>query len=228
MNTSSRNEEQTEISTFEYTEVSGINSSSPMGATIWDVDAAAPIPPAETPDIDALVAIARREARHEGELLARATFEEDLKRLRATIAATLQEFAEERAGYFQRVESDVVQLALSIAKKVLHREAQVDRTLLAALVRSALTELDETTRVALRVHPSHAEEWQRYFDIDAVRNTAPEIVADAGLAPNSCRIVTDVGTTEISIDSRLREIEQGFFDLLDARSSVSNTSQVLQ
>ena len=49
----------------------------------------------------------------------------------AAIAAAVTEFARQRTDYFRRVESEAVRLALSIARKVLHREAQMDPLLLA-------------------------------------------------------------------------------------------------
>ena len=46
-----------------------------------------------------------------------------------------------------------MQLALSIARKILHREAQLDPLLLAGIVRVALEKIDGATEVVLRVHP---------------------------------------------------------------------------
>ena len=64
------------------------------------------------------------------------------------------QFAAQREGYFQRVESEVVQLALSIARKILHREAQIDPLLLAGIVRVALESLNDGTQVRLRANPA--------------------------------------------------------------------------
>jgi flagellar assembly protein FliH len=43
----------------------------------------------------------------------------------------------QREQYFVRAEAEIVQLALAIAAKILHREAQVDPMLVATLVRMA-------------------------------------------------------------------------------------------
>src|SRR5882672_12144263 len=72
-----------------------------------------------------------QEARREGESRARQAFEEELERVRGNIRTALIKFEKERVTYFQKVETEVVQLALSIARKVLYREAQVDPLLLA-------------------------------------------------------------------------------------------------
>ena len=57
------------------------------------------------------------------------------------------QFTRDRASYFQKVEGEVVQLALGIARKILHREAQLDPLLLAGIVRVALEKIDGATGV---------------------------------------------------------------------------------
>jgi len=61
------------------------------------------------------------------------------------------------------VEAEIVQLALSIAAKILHREAQVDPMLVAALVRIAVEKMREGSGVTLRVSPKRVDSWRRYF-----------------------------------------------------------------
>ena len=90
----------------------------------------------------------------DGEDRSRAAFEKNFSDLRARLAETIQQFAEQRENYFQNVESEVVQLALSIARKILHREAQIDPLLLTGIVRVALDSLNEGTQVRLLANPS--------------------------------------------------------------------------
>src|SRR5579863_8304711 len=80
-------------------------------------------------------AAAREAGRQEGEAQGRMAGEQQLGRIRESVAAALTGFAQDRAQYYQSVESEVVQLALSMASKILHREAQLDPLLLAGLVR---------------------------------------------------------------------------------------------
>ena len=46
---------------------------------------------------------------------------------------------------------------------------------------------------------------------------APELIGDAALKPGECLLETEVGSTQISLETQLKEIEQGFFDLLEQR-----------
>src|SRR5258708_34300449 len=60
---------------------------------------------------------------------------------------TLKIFEEERAQYYRRMEGETVELALAVARKVLHREAQVDRVVLAGVVRVALEKISGSSQV---------------------------------------------------------------------------------
>jgi len=154
---------------------------------------------------------AREIGRVEGEAKAKSQYEELLRKERERMAEDLEGFAHARAQYFERVEEEVVQLALSIARKVLHREAQVDPDLLMGLVRYTLEKLRDGTRVKLRVHPSQVANWQD------IASTDTEVAGDSKLDPEVCVVETELGTTTVGVDAQLKEIEQGLMDLLSHR-----------
>jgi len=160
---------------------------------------------------------ARLEGKQEGQAEARKSLEEQLERERSGIASALAQFTRDRAIYFQKVEAEVVQLALSIARKILHREAQLDPLLLAGIVRVALEKIDGATGVILRLHPQNAEDWRRYLATHVEPADLPEIVEDITLPRDQCTLETSMGTAAIGLELQLKEIEQGLMDLLAAR-----------
>lgn len=163
------------------------------------------------------VRAARQEGYAEAEKRVRAEYEAKLAGERAAVANAVAEFARQREGYFEGVEEEIVNLSLSIARKILHREAQIDPLLLVGLVHVALEKLGAETRVRLRVNPATTASWEEHFRETPGGGPAPEIVADASLGPEECTLETDVGTTSVGIETHLKEIEQGFFDLLAKR-----------
>jgi flagellar assembly protein FliH len=136
---------------------------------------------------------------------------------RAGIGHALHEFSLERQSYYRRVESEVVDLALSIARKILYRETQVDPHALAGIVRVTLEKLDTGTKVDLHVHPQEAAEWRHYFACQMQDAPAPEVHEDPTIAPGECRIETSLGSTEVGLESQLKEIATGLLDLLAER-----------
>jgi flagellar assembly protein FliH len=143
-------------------------------------------------------------------------YEQKLQAARAAIAAAISGFEAERDEYYVNVESEVVQLALAIAAKILHREAQVDPMLVAALVRMAVEKLRDGSRVTVRVSPQRAAQWKEYF---AAQTTAAhvEVAEDAELSDHDCLLETELGVANFGLDTQLKEVEQGFFDLLALR-----------
>jgi flagellar assembly protein FliH len=153
----------------------------------------------------------------EGELRARAQHEQSLLQEKALIAEALKKFETEVAEYYSRIEMEVVKLALAISAKILHREAQVDPMLVAALVRVALDKLHKNTRSVVRVRPEEASGWRQYFAQHMDQSAVPEVIEDAAVAPHGCTLETDVGSTELGVETQLKEIENGLFDLLAQR-----------
>lgn len=156
----------------------------------------------------------------EGEARAKRIFEQSLLAERSTISKAHEEFKVQRASYFNRIEPEVVQLALSIARKILHREAQMDPLLLAGMVHVALEKVDQGTRIRLRAHPDEIHFWNRHFSESGAPASSPEIIGDATLQHGECALETEIGSTQICLDTQLKEIEQGFFDLLEHRPAV--------
>jgi flagellar assembly protein FliH len=156
----------------------------------------------------------------DGEGKASVAHEAEVAAIRSLVAKGIEEFAREREGYFRRIEPEVVQLALAIARKILHREAQMDPLLLTGMVHVALEKLDSGTSVRMRVNPGDVQSWSEYFGQNSTLQPAPELIGDAALQHGECGIDTEVGSTTISLDMQLKEIEQGFFDLLEQRPRV--------
>jgi len=155
---------------------------------------------------------AREIGRMEGEAKGKIQYDEAVRKEREQIAESLRQFAIERADYFEQVETEVVELALAIARKVLHREAQIDTDLLLGLVRYTLEKLRDGTKVKLRVSPARVTAWQQKMEGDNW-----EVVGDGKLGTEACVVETELGTTAVSVDGQLKEIEQGLMDLLAHR-----------
>lgn len=175
----------------------------------WSCD----VPP-DGDNLEVLLANARMEGRLQGEAEARTRFEEELKQIRCAVGTTIHEFAEQRAQHLRALEGEAVKLALAIVRRVIHRESQVDPDLLLGLVRSALSELEHTSGIRLYAHPRYVDVWKNHFQASHQREYLPEVIADPKMRDHECRIESSMGTTTLSLESSLGEIETGLFDLL--------------
>lgn len=135
---------------------------------------------------------------------------------RRRIAEVIAQFHAEQTEYYSRVEPELVNLILAVAGRILHREAQVDRMLLAALAKVAVENLQQRSYVVVRVAPPACAEWREYF-ANHLSGTKVEVLEDSQLQPDGCVLETELGTADVSIEAQLKEIERGFFDLLAKR-----------
>src|SRR5271168_269688 len=156
----------------------------------------------------------------EGEKHARAGLAAEAAAQRAAVSAAVEAFKAERTSYFARIEPEVVQLSLAIARKILHREAQLDPLLLTGMVHVALGKLDGGTHIRLRAHPDDMHFWNEHFAGNGNGYPTPDLVGDPQLKPGECALETEMGNTLVSLETHLKEIEQGFLDLLEQRPRV--------
>ena len=185
----------------------------PSGATSFGMSGAAESD-AATADREAQAFARGRQAAQQE---SRQAFEQQLAKEKSNLSTALTQFARDRFTYFEKVEPEVVQLALSIARKILRREAQVDPMLLAGIVRVALEQIDGATRVQLHVHPQKAADWRQFLATQLKPASLPEILEDPSQSVDQCTVETTMGSTAVGLDIQLKEIEQGFADLLAAR-----------
>ena len=164
-------------------------------------------------ELQALLAEVRTEAVTATEARLREQMQAASQAEASRITTALDGFERERKGYFARVETEVVRLALSIAAKILHREAQVEPMLVGALVQIAVNQLKENSAVSIRVHPSAAARWRAHFEATP-QWAAVTVVEDAELEPGDCLLETELGSANFSLVAQLKEVEQGFFDIL--------------
>ena len=146
----------------------------------------------------------------------RQEMEQKLLAARAPVTAAIKDFAGQRDEYFARIESEVVQLSLAIAAKILHREAQVDPMLVATLVRIATEKMREGSSVTVRVGAGRGASWKQYF-AGHPSGIRVEVAEDPALSSQDCILETNLGSANFGLDTQLKEVEQGFFDLLALR-----------
>jgi len=163
----------------------------------------------------------RELGRQQGLAEAKSRFEEQLASERSAVAKALAEFSRERAEYYRKIERESVELAMAIARKVIHREAQVDPLLLMGIVRVALERIEGATGVVLQVHPEQLPEWRRYLSVRLDPADMPEMAEDPSLPREVCIVRTSMGTAELGVEVQLKEVEKGLMDLLAARPESS-------
>ena len=152
-----------------------------------------------------------------GESAARKNHDEQVRAQVELLAKTIAEVSLTRTDTIRRAEADTVRLAVEIARRVLHRELSVDASALEALIGAAIAKLQAQEIYRVRVHPA-LEPLMRKCLEQAGRGSAVEIVGDRSQPQGGASFEISRGTLDASLDSQLREIENGLVDEIRRRS----------
>ncbi|MGC2639095.1 MAG: FliH/SctL family protein [Acidobacteriaceae bacterium] len=215
-----------QIRTLQYPVLEGLGpSSGDLAARVRELEAAVA---ERDKKLDRQVEAARREAAEKGREAGAAEQKLWREQRSAQLAMALNEFRAQRDEYLARAEHEVVRLALAIAERVLHREAQMDPLLLSGAVRVALGQLAESTEVRLRVPAEQREMWEEMLRLMPGLPLRPEVAADAELNEGEAILETRLGTVDLGIRPQIAEIERGFFDLLEVRAKSGEAAPAKQ
>jgi flagellar assembly protein FliH len=156
---------------------------------------------------------AREAAFREGEAAGRNQAAAQIQPLLDKLARSLHEVAELRPKLRLEAESDLLQLALAIARKVVHRELSTDPEALAGLVKVALEKIRLRDIVRVRINPQyHAPVAQLLSRLSP--GTSIELLPDPKLELGGLVVETTRGEWDGSVSTQLKEIERGLADRL--------------
>jgi flagellar assembly protein FliH len=125
------------------------------------------------------------------------------------LAQTLDELRSLRGTMIRQTEQQMVQLALAIARRILHREMTVDQDLLVALARVALERLGDSGAATIRLNPEdHAQTVQRHGDHWA--GSRVRVIADPGVSRGGCLLESDFGLVDASVEAQFEQVARAF------------------
>jgi flagellar assembly protein FliH len=121
------------------------------------------------------------------------------------LTQTIEELTTLRSQMIHQTERQMVQLALAVARRIVHREVSIDQDLLIAMARVALDRLGEAAKVTVRLHP---EEFEATAGARAAQwtGTAVEVVADARVGRGGCRVESEFGMMDAGVEAQIQEV----------------------
>ena len=148
----------------------------------------------------------------EGRNIGREQAAAELQPVMDRLSRSLSELASIRSRVRKAAESDLLKLAIAVARRVLHRELTLDPSSIEGLIRVALEKLESRELCRVRVHPDQEPVIRTLL---ARFSAAPvELIPDQTLQCGDVLFETAHGTLDGSIEAQLQEIERGFADRL--------------
>lgn len=131
--------------------------------------------------------------------------EEQVVADRKQLAETITAIAGLRRHVLAAAEHDVAQLAAGIARRILHREVQLDADILLAMARVAVGRLGDRVAAIVHLHPAdHAAVVARGSAGSA--DDGLELRVDASLPRGGCRMESSAGEIDLGVDAQVTEL----------------------
>jgi flagellar assembly protein FliH len=128
--------------------------------------------------------------------------------VRDETAKTIEKLARLSDDIMSHVESDLVELAIRIAKKIVRREVTIDREIALTLVRVSLSKLNQRTAAEVHLNPEDLSHINSRLDALDFRG-ALNLVGDPSISLGGCLIHTETGDVDARIESQFDEIAFG-------------------
>ncbi len=154
-------------------------------------------------EADAVLTDASREAdriRREAAASAHRLAGDEVARLIALLDETRSELCRD-------TERELIDLATSVAQRILHRELDVNPAVVAELVAAALIKLRGQPLIVVHVHPHDLEQLTKHETelVDLLADGAQlELEADESVPRSGCRVETAAGTIDATLESLRR------------------------
>jgi flagellar assembly protein FliH len=120
------------------------------------------------------------------------------------VAQTLEDLAGLRTTLMQQSERQMVQLSLTLARRIVGREMSLDPELIAAMAHVAITKLGTSNPATIRLHPEDytivAREGERWAGAQVT------VVPDPSIQRGGCLVESDFGSIDASLDRQFEEM----------------------
>ena len=160
---------------------------------------------------DRIARTAKERGLQEGYKEGIAASEEEAGRMREEAMSVLNKAAAKTTNLLQNAEEEVVELAMDIASKVVRSHVLVKPETVAALAREALERSAAAQHYSIFVNPDDVGLLEQYIS-ELRRGTGAgsriHIVDDPGIERGGCRIETESGLVDMTLESQLEQIRR--------------------
>lgn len=135
----------------------------------------------------------------------------EVAEIQEKLSETIEEISSLQSKISKRVETELVEFALNIAKKIVRREVTIDREVALTLVKVSLGKLHSRTLAKVHLHPNDfafVQSKREHLDF----HNALELVEDKTISPGGCLIHTETGDIDARIESQFEEIAHGLLE----------------
>jgi flagellar assembly protein FliH len=156
------------------------------------------------------------DGRKSGRDAALAEHRERLEQLVKSVTAIVSEFETSRARMESEAATEVIKLAVAIARRVTRLQASADPNVVHENVRAAMRLVVHSTDVRIALNPQQKQSLEQVLPqlrMQWPNVTHVELIDDPSIAPGGCRVFTAQGEIDAELD---RQIDRIAADLMPA------------
>jgi flagellar assembly protein FliH len=139
--------------------------------------------------------------------------EQKTEAVRRRYGESILELGRVRTALYVQVEREVVKLAMEVAKKIVHREIQVDKDIIQTLVRVALSHVADKSAVTVHLNPlDYGYLLEQRAELSQSEGRDISLLADKSIERGGCLIQTECGEIDARLEDKFKEVEHSFFE----------------
>ena len=119
---------------------------------------------------------------------------------------------------YRKIEKELVELALAIARQVICKEITIDKEIVVCVAREALAKVEDPGRIKIKMSPSDLQfiNETRFQLSNLVENfDTVTLEATESIQSGGCIIETDLGEIDARIEKQLQAVEESFRTALE-------------
>ena len=173
-----------------------------QGASKISMPKEPPPPPEPEIDIDAIKQEAYLQGVEDGKQETIRGVTEELNLYKHNLQSLMQCIPEEIRNGIAQAEGQLVELTLAIARRLIDKESEENHAIIKGVLKAAMEKVKNQTILAIHLNPRDVEEIMPQF-----RDGRIELIPDASIQPGGCRIETDMGEMDATIDTQWAAVE---------------------
>lgn len=136
--------------------------------------------------------------------------ESEMEEMLATMRGLIDMARVERHKIVEGAEGEIVKLAMGIAEQILHKAVEVDRDVVVAITKAAISELVDRESITVRVNPIDLERMKQHRDsMLALGETKHmRVIEDQRVDPGGVVVETEAGSLDAKIGTQVEEAKR--------------------
>lgn len=151
---------------------------------------------------------------------------DDLSNAAASMARAAQVLSQDRARLIEEARSEVLALAMRIARRVVRRELMASPDVALRTVEAAVELIFRRGSLVVQVHPADAPHLERALQAEPRWIEGFEVVevhASGSVTRGGCRLVSGAGTVDMTIETQMELIENALEEAIQRPESAEVT-----